>query len=486
MVDLPLDTAIGGLTSVARFKPTTAPNGFGLREPVGPTANVLGLELLSMSPSEVVEKLVERVNHRLKTRIAFLNAHCANIAATDWQYRQALVSCNAVLPDGIGVEIASRLAGHPLEHDLNGTDLFPKLCRALRDANKSIFLLGGRPGVADAAARAAVAECEGLQIAGTQDGYFGPQDEDAIIDQINIARPDVVLVAMGVPVQDTWLARTGARLNAPLVAGVGGLFDFVSGAAKRAPGWIRKARLEWIYRLAQEPRRLWSRYLLGNITFLARALGHGWSRRSDQRRNIVSRAVKRLLDLSATAVATICLSPVLFVTAALIRMESRGPVFFRQRRVGENGEVFEMLKFRSMFVDAEQRLADLRKNNDRNDGVTFKLKQDPRVTRIGRWIRKYSIDELPQLFNVWRGDMSLVGPRPALPCEVEKYTARDLERLRGKPGITGIWQVSGRADISFQTMVEMDVEYLQTRSILTDIGILARTPLAVITARGAY
>ena len=139
-----------------------------------------------------------------------------------------------------------------------------------------------------------------------------------------------------------------------------------------------------------------------------------------------------------------------------------------------------------MFTDAEKRLDALMSANDRDDGVTFKLKQDPRVTRVGEIIRKYSIDELPQLFNVLRGDMSLVGPRPALPREVAKYSDRDLKRLEGKPGITGIWQVSGRADIPFQRMVEMDVDYLQTRSLFTDISILARTPLAVVSAKGAY
>ena len=145
-----------------------------------------------------------------------------------------------------------------------------------------------------------------------------------------------------------------------------------------------------------------------------------------------------------------------------------------------------MLKFRSMFTDAETRLAELTAANDRDDGVTFKLRQDPRVTRVGRLIRKYSIDELPQLLNVLRGDMSLVGPRPALPREVAKYSGQDLRRLNGKPGITGIWQVSGRADIPFQRMVEMDVDYLEKRSLFTDLSILARTPLAVIMAKGAY
>ncbi|MBO6798553.1 WecB/TagA/CpsF family glycosyltransferase [Maricaulis sp.] len=486
MVDLPLTASDESLASIAAFKPQTTTFCQPTREEVGPTTDVLGLQLLTLSQSETIDLLIERLNHRAKTRIAFLNAHCANVASTDWQYRQALESCTLVLPDGIGIEMASRLGGDPIKHDLNGTDLFPKLCDALRDADKSVFFLGGRPGIAEATAQAAVKTCPGLRIAGTQHGYFGPQDETAIIDQINVARPDVVLVAMGVPVQDTWLARVGARINAPLLAGVGGLFDFVSGATPRAPAWVRKTRLEWAYRLIQEPRRMWKRYLLGNIAFVARALAHGWKRRSAARRKTLSLALKRALDLCASALAITALSPVLLLTALSIRLESRGPVLFRQQRVGEDGTTFEMFKFRSMYTDAEARLDQLLQANDRNDGVTFKLKHDPRVTGIGRWIRKYSIDELPQLFNVWRGDMSLVGPRPALQREVERYSALDRERLCGKPGITGIWQVSGRADIPFQKMVEMDVRYLKTRTLITDLVILARTPLAVVSARGAY
>lgn len=486
MVDLSVNTNVQRLAPVARFKPQAVIENAGKRQAVGPAVDVLGLPLLAMRQTEAIEALVGRVRQGRKTRIAFLNAHCANVAASDWQYRQALQSCDAVLPDGIGIEIASRLGGEPVLDDLNGTDLFFPLCEALAEAGKSVYFLGGRPGIADATAKAAKAHIPGLKIAGTSHGYFGPQEEEALIEQINACRPDAIFVAMGVPAQDTWLARISSRLNAALVAGVGGLFDFISGATKRAPAMVRRARLEWGYRLIQEPKRMWRRYLVGNIAFLGRALAYGWNKRREARRTRISAALKRLLDISVAAAAITALSPILLVTALAIRMESRGSILFRQERVGENGETFEMLKFRSMFVDAEKRLEELLAANDRDDGVTFKLKDDPRVTRVGRIIRKYSIDELPQLFNVLRGEMSLVGPRPALKREVAKYSASDRLRLGGKPGITGIWQVSGRADIPFQRMVEMDVDYLKTRSLLTDIIILARTPFVVITAKGAY
>ena len=145
-----------------------------------------------------------------------------------------------------------------------------------------------------------------------------------------------------------------------------------------------------------------------------------------------------------------------------------------------------MVKFRSMRTDGPSNEALAASTNDRNDGVTFKLKRDPRITLIGSFIRKYSIDELPQLWNVLKGDMSLVGPRPALPSEVERYSRVERRRLRGKPGITCLWQISGRADLPFDRQVVLDVAYLQSRSIWLDVAILLRTPLAVLTARGAY
>ncbi|WP_300529447.1 WecB/TagA/CpsF family glycosyltransferase [Maricaulis sp.] len=486
MVDVSLSSNVQTLASVARFQPEAVVDNSSGREPVGARVDVLGLPLLAMRQSEAVNALVGRVRWGIKTRIAFVNAHCANVAAGDWQYRQALQSCDAVLPDGIGIEIASRLGGEPIGDDLNGTDLFLPLCEALAAAGKSVFFLGGRPGIAQATAEAAQRQVPALQIAGSHHGYFGPQDEDVMIERINACQPDVLFVAMGVPAQDTWLARVASRIDAPLLAGVGGLFDFISGATRRAPAWMRRSRLEWAYRLMQEPQRMWRRYLVGNITFLARAFSYGWKKRREARRRSVSGGLKRMLDVSVAALAIAALSPLLLVTALAIRLESRGPVLFRQQRVGEDGQMFEMLKFRSMFTDAEDRLSALEGANDRADGVTFKLKHDPRVTRVGRIIRKYSIDELPQLFNVMSAEMSLVGPRPALPREVAKYGERDLKRLQGKPGITGIWQVSGRADIPFQRMVEMDIHYLKTRSLVTDILILARTPLAVLMAKGAY
>jgi len=169
----------------------------------------------------------------------------------------------------------------------------------------------------------------------------------------------------------------------------------------------------------------------------------------------------------------------------LIKFEDGGPIFFVQTRVGQHGRHFKMYKFRSMCMDAEQRLRDLLAKNQHKEGVTFKIKDDPRVTRAGRWLRKFSLDELPQFYNVLAGDMSLVGPRPPVPREVAKYTPADRRRLAIKPGITCIWQISGRSEIDFSGQVQLDVSYIETQTFWGDVTILARTVPAVVSGKGA-
>ncbi|WP_322822763.1 exopolysaccharide biosynthesis polyprenyl glycosylphosphotransferase [Chloroflexus sp.] len=202
------------------------------------------------------------------------------------------------------------------------------------------------------------------------------------------------------------------------------------------------------------------------------------------RTKLLSR-LKRVLDVTVAVIAIILTSPIMLITALFIKLESPGPVIFKQVRVGKDGEHFYCYKFRSMYVDAEQRLRELQAKNEA-DGPVFKMKRDPRVTRVGRVIRKLSIDELPQLFNVLKGEMSLVGPRPALPSEVAKYTYEQIGRLHAIPGITGLQQVSGRSDLDFKRWVELDLQYIAEQSIWKDIEILLRTIPAVLLGRGAY
>ena len=199
------------------------------------------------------------------------------------------------------------------------------------------------------------------------------------------------------------------------------------------------------------------------------------------------RACKRLVDIIVALFGLILLSPLMITVAILIKLEDpKGSVFFFQTRVGRWGREFPFPKFRSMVHNAEEIKQKLSDQNQHGDSITFKMKRDPRITRVGRVIRRLSIDELPQLFSVLIGHMTLVGPRPALPNEVAQYKYEDRRRLEAKPGITCLWQISGRGDIPFDQQVELDEQYIQSQGIWNDIKILAKTIPAVLTGKGAY
>ena len=182
-------------------------------------------------------------------------------------------------------------------------------------------------------------------------------------------------------------------------------------------------------------------------------------------------ASKRLMDILLSFLGLIIVSPIMLIVAILIKLESSGPVIFSQKRVGLNGKEFNMLKFRSMVQNAEELKERLRKQNEMS-GPMFKIKEDPRVTKVGRFIRKTSIDELPQLINILKGEMSLVGPRPSLPKEVAKFEPWMLERLKVKPGLTCYWQVSGRNNIDFEDWMKLDIKYVKDRNLVLDIKLI--------------
>lgn len=196
--------------------------------------------------------------------------------------------------------------------------------------------------------------------------------------------------------------------------------------------------------------------------------------------HIIYLTLKRLMDIIGASLGLLLASPIMLIVAILIKLEDpKGPILFSQVRNREYPKTFKMYKFRSMYVDAEERLQDLMHLNEQS-GPAFKIKDDPRITKIGKFIRKTSLDELPQLFNVLKGDMSLVGPRPAIPREVEQYTAYQKQRLFVKPGLTCIWQVSGRNNIEFDQWVELDIEYIKTRSLWLDIKLILLTIPALL------
>lgn len=260
----------------------------------------------------------------------------------------------------------------------------------------------------------------------------------------------------------------------------------------------------------QEPRRMWRRYILGNPLFLYRVYQYKNSLSSKKLidtylqtyessifdfkyKNVLwnfqllcSSFFKRLLDIFVSSIMLVLLSPLFCVVALLIKKESKGDVIFSQNRVGLRGKEFKMYKFRSMVLEASTLQKSLEEKNESKDGVVFKIKDDPRVTKVGRVIRKTSIDELPQLLNVLKGEMSLVGPRPPLPSEVTLYEIEERKRLDMKPGITCIWQVSGRSDIPFKQQVILDKKYIKEHGFVYDIVLLLKTIPAVLFSKGSY
>ncbi len=466
---------------------------------------LFGFNINDTTIQDAACSLVQAARDRVETTVAFLNANSVNHAFDEPRYARVLSSATIRYADGSGMALAAKLLGCPLTSNVNGTDLLPVLAAEAARNDLSLYCLGGREGVAAAAASALKERYPTLRIVGARHGYFEPgsREESQAIADINASRADILLIGLGVPHQDLWLARNRRTLLPPVRLGVGGLFDFFSGRVPRAPKILRDHGLEWIWRLCQEPRRMWRRYLLGNLIFglrtfrclLARRLARGstsplWSdgsRRLERLDALSHRlSAKRLLDIVISVLGLAALSPVLGIVALTIRIDTPGPVLYRHKRIGLTGRPFLMAKFRSMAVGADKLHQSMQGTVVTAHDIRFKAKQDARVTRVGRFIRRWSLDELPQLWNVLIGDMSLVGPRPALPSEVAHYGCEDRDRLLATPGITGSWQVTGRADIDFVGQVALDRDYVRHTSLRLDATILLRTLPAILAGRGAY
>ncbi len=245
---------------------------FGNAECSAETVRILGVRIDNVTMVGAIERIERGLCEDRRTQVAFVNADCLNIAAKDFDYKRTLSDADLVLPDGIGLKLAGNILSRPIHQNVNGTDLFPCLCRALRRHRHTLFLLGAEPGVADRVRQHVAREFPGLRIVGTHHGFFGPSGDADVVRQIAASGADVLLVAMGVPGQDLWIRRHLVDTGVRLALGVGGLFVFIGGKIPRAPIWMRDAGLEWVYRLTQEPARMWKRYLLGNFLFLGRVL----------------------------------------------------------------------------------------------------------------------------------------------------------------------------------------------------------------------
>jgi len=235
-----------------------------------PRIRLFEIEIDNVTLEQAVKVVADRLDGDTPTQVSFVNADCVNIASRHAAYLEALQQSDLVFADGIGVRVAGSVLGQPVRDNINGTDLFPRLAAALEGSGKRIYLLGGRPGVAERVARWLAENYPGVELAGWRHGYFSAEEEAAVIEDIRRSGADLALVAFGAPRQELWIRRNLSKLGAKVVIGVGGLMDFFSGRIPRAPRWIREFGMEWCYRLYQEPRRLWRRYLIGNIVFLGR------------------------------------------------------------------------------------------------------------------------------------------------------------------------------------------------------------------------
>lgn len=233
--------------------------------------NLFNFDICDTTKSQAAKWIVARASQQRPTNIAFLNAHCVNVSYRSMQYRSAVSSMDRIFADGIGLRIAAKANGIELQDNVNGTDLFPLLCKEAARAGVGLYLFGAQAGVAAEAGRRMQASTPGLIISGTHHGYVANvAAETRVLEDMNASGAAIVLVAMGVPAQELWIARNRHRITAPVVIGVGGLFDYYSGRIARAPLALRKAGLEWAWRLSLEPKRLAKRYLAGNVEFLAR------------------------------------------------------------------------------------------------------------------------------------------------------------------------------------------------------------------------
>jgi len=236
---------------------------------------LLQIPLHNLTMAESIEDIFSRLNRETPSQVCFVNADCANIAYKNAQYLRVLQGADLCLADGIGLKLGAKILGQDIKQNVNGTDLFPRLCEALSDTGKGLFLLGAKPGVAEAVAQWVRENAPGTALSGWRHGYFASEEETAVLEEIRGSGASLLLVAFGAPRQDLWISEHLNETGVKLAMGVGGLFDFYSGRLPRAPLWMREMGMEWLYRLIQEPGRLWKRYLIGNSVFLFRVI---WER----------------------------------------------------------------------------------------------------------------------------------------------------------------------------------------------------------------
>jgi len=289
--------------------------------------------------------------------------------------------------------------------------------------------------------------------------------------------PELIWVCLGSPKQEYWTMNAQDDFPNSRILPVGAAFDFLGGNRKRAPKAIQKIGLEWLYRFYQEPRRLFQRTVVTNLKLVLYSILY--------RGKVNAPLWKRCLDIALGLPLLVLAAPIMAISAAAIWLEDGYPVFYKQTRIGKDGVPFDFYKLRSMIHGAENYQEKLSDQNEYQNMVPFKIKNDPRITKVGKVIRRWSIDELPQLLNILKGDMSLVGPRPPLPREYAVYNDYEKKRMSVVPGLTGLCQIKARGKRCFRVQVNNDLRYIRKRKLGLDLWIILKTIPIVLSGDGA-
>ena len=435
--------------------------------------------------------------------VSFIDAAGLSLANKHTDLKLAFSSNDLLIPRGRGINVSIKLIDRGQATSTNSASLYRELLLTLESSEEPVLLFTDNKKIA----RKAEHEIEKLYPnLNLKMVICDTQHEESYrwyIDKIEALKPIAVLFALDTQRQQSVLNKIKSKTNTPLLVGLG--YPFFDAVFEISEGF-NFSRLR--HSILLSPIRF-LKTLPGVLNQIIRTKDKessrintiltewGWSTRLKRitirtksstwvLRCKMQSVLKRVIDLMGAGIGLLFLLPLLIPVAIGIKLTSPGPLFYSQTRVGLLGKTFRMWKFRSMYIDADARKAALMAQNESSDGVIFKMKKDPRITPIGRVIRRLSIDELPQLYNVLIGEMSLVGPRPALESEVAEYPVLARARLEVLPGLTGLWQISGRSDLPFDKQVLLDTTYVNQQSITNDIKLIAKTVPAVVSGKGAY
>ncbi|MGB0465969.1 MAG: sugar transferase [Pontibacterium sp.] len=499
--------------------PDTSPESPYNDEHEIPHSPLIGLRFDRLTHHELVEWIGMSLLSRNCNTILFADAVALDYAAGNSAFRVALGQADLLLPGDHGMRLAPEMPNSSNTPEVAIDVLYDELLMELSHRQVSVYLLTENDAQTAAMKTQLQTRYPGLNFTGTSPPNLDTHKLSLHVDAINNSGAQVLLTMLTTPQQEFLLNKCHRQLKARLAIG---LSEHITHAltTDSAPAFGINAAWKACKRYQRaalyRPRRTLSHLYHTLFDFFSKSTASGntsgktktesinpvltrsawmqrwWRIRISLRASLwvlyckSQRSLKRLVDVLGAGGGLLCLSPLLLLVISLVKFTSPGPIFYSQIRVGHRGKTFRMWKFRSMYIDADARKAALMEENEVTGGVIFKMKKDPRITPVGRVIRRLSIDELPQLFNVVTGDMSLVGPRPALESEVVLYPVLARARVEAMPGLTGLWQISGRSDLPFDKQILLDTTYVHTQSTGNDLKLIAKTIPAVISGKGAY